>query len=141
MTELKIINDLKLLRKKSVPVQFGTDLSYEISLMKELLLKYNIVGLSAIQVGLDKQIFLINSSFTTNNIKVIINPVIDYFSHNTEKLEESNISFPETFITKKRSKMIHAQFYDENWNLQKIYMHGFEARLFQQEYDYINGLF
>lgn len=138
---LDIITDIKTLHKKSVPVEFGTDLSLIIQDMKKTMKYYNGVGLSAPQINIHQRFFIMNPSIFNfdSNIITVINPEIDYYSTNTDRLEEGCLSFPDKYKMVSRNKMIHVKYYDENWKEHSKYLRNISARIFLHEFDHLNG--
>lgn len=136
MSELKISNQFK---EKSTPVNVGVDLSYYIGLMRELLLKTGNLAISAPEIGVYQQFFVMDTGFKYNNLKVIINPIIDFESDRKEEVEEGCKSAPNQFKSVKRPELIHVQFYNEDWKLEKGYLKGINARVFIHQYEHLQG--
>ena len=136
MAEIKISNNFE---GKSTPITVGVDLSYYINTLKELLLSQGGLGLSAPEIGIYQQIFVMNVGFVTDNVQVIINPIIDFVSNKRETLEESCMSCPDKFKAVNRAELIHVQYYNENWELITCYFSGLKARVFQHEYEHLLG--
>ncbi|MFA5511614.1 MAG: peptide deformylase [Candidatus Kapaibacterium sp.] len=108
---------------------------------------YNIsngVGLAGNQVGEDKSLFIIDLSIGSDSPKkepfTFINPEIVSFSDEEEEESEGCLSIPDYFEKVKRSKSIQVKYYDlkEKEHIQE--MDGFLARVFQHEYDHLNGI-
>lgn len=135
-----IVNNKDLLSKKSVPVKFGTDLSFEISQMNKIMNELGGVGLSAIQVGDARRFFITNTYLIIDIPTVVINPIIDFYSNGKERLEEGCLSFPNQYKEVSRSSFIHVKYYNENWEEQELYLRGIESRVFQHEYDHLYGI-
>ena len=136
MTEILISNNFE---GKSTPVNVGVDLSYYINMLKEVLLSKGGLGISAPEIGIYQQIYVMNVGFINNNVQVIINPVIDFQSDRTEELEESCMSCPDQLKSLKRPELIHVRYYNENWELITCYLSGLKARVFMHEYEHLQG--
>ena len=93
------------------------------------------VGLAAIQVGIDKQLVVIDIG--TGLIK-LINPVI-IKKDGRELLEEGCLSVPGINVKVKRSKTVIAHFLDEDGNAQVLHADGLLARALQHELDHLAG--
>lgn len=108
---------------------------------------YNIsngVGLAANQVGQENSLFIIDLSVGTDStIKqpmVIINPEITNFSDEMEEESEGCLSIPEYFEKVKRPKSISVKYYDLKEKEHIEEMDGFLARVFQHEFDHLQGI-
>jgi len=144
MTKIVLYPD-KILSQKCEPV---AEITPEIVKICQDLREYlqndsNAAGLSAPQIGLNKQIF----GFKTSDDKIIIaiNPIIHEYSQNHDPsavvtVAEGCLSFPGMTLNVTRSSSIAASYIDltterNTWNLD-----GFDAIVFQHEYDHLHGL-
>lgn len=94
------------------------------------------VGLAAPQIGISERFFLYDIG---EKLRLIINPQILEMSPEKEKGEEGCLSIPDIFEEVPRSLKIRVKYYD---NFGKEYMReleGYEARVFQHEFDHLNG--
>ena len=139
----------EILRKKAVIV----DKVYEDTiqdLIDSLILtvkKVNGVGLAAPQVYVSKRIFIVASY---PNIRypnapemeptAMINPKIISYSKDVEKDWEGCLSIPGIRALVPRYKSILVEYTDRNDNIQRKQFERFIARVFQHEYDHLNGL-
>jgi peptide deformylase len=103
------------------------------------------VGLAAPQVGLSIRLFVIDASaFDDEEVKdfkeVFINPVIKEEEGVLWKFNEGCLSIPTVREDIQRKKIVHIEYYDENWNLKKETYKGLAARIIQHEYDHIEGV-
>ena len=94
------------------------------------------VGLAAIQVGISKQLVVIDVG---NGLVKLINPVI-VKKVGKEALDEGCLSVPGINVKIKRSKTITAHFLDEDGNAQKLHADGLLARAIQHELDHLAGV-
>jgi len=93
------------------------------------------VGLAATQVGISKQLAVIDVG---NGLIKLINPVIVKRSGH-EALEEGCLSVPEISIKIKRAKTVTAHFLDEEGKAQQLHADGLLARALQHELDHLAG--
>jgi len=134
---------MKLISGKNVKLTMSSEIVENIengrkiaNKMLVFLNKYpNGCGLSAVQVGILKRIFVIRYR---GIIKKVINPEILEKSKDTTKLEEGCLSFPNKFKKIKRSNTIKVK-YNDGKNDVIEYLNGYVARIFQHEYDHLNG--
>lgn len=94
------------------------------------------VGLAAPQVGEPLNLFLISYAFKK---KVIINPRILKYSNNRTSYREGCLSIPGKLVSVSRPDSIDVEFRDENFNLKTATIKGFMARIFQHEFDHLQG--
>lgn len=105
--------------------------------MIETMKKRDGVGLAASQVGKNIRIFVIHN----NDLDVvIINPEIIKKSWSREWGEEGCLSVPNTFGRVRRHKKIKCKFYNEKGEKQVVELSGMPARIFQHEFDHLNGV-
>jgi len=95
------------------------------------------VGLSAVQVGFLRRVFVVR--FEGFN-EIFINPEITYMSDEAEKMEEKCLSYPGESKIKERSLRIAMSCIDKNGNHRLGTFDGFIARIIQHEYDHLNGI-
>jgi len=128
-----------ILRKTSVPFFIGENLDDIIKDLWCTLSSVPGVGLAGPQIGLNKQIFVINlwDNFFK---KVFINPKISNSFGETVEMEEGCLSIPNRRGDVKRKENIFIEYYDENWNFHKKEFSGMISRVIQHEYDHLNGI-
>ena len=95
--------------------------------------KYNGIGLSANQCGIQERMFVMGDF-------VCINPKIVSHSAEVERIREGCLSYPGLFVTVERYKTVDVEFYDENGKLQRHHFEGVTAQCFQHELDHMNGV-
>ena len=143
---------LKLLRfpdpfldKKVAPFDFDKYDAKQIeSEMIEIMEKENGVGLSANQVGLDAQIFIIKpeglEGYEDNKPFAIINPKITAVSQETVLGEEGCLSFPLLFFKVKRPTGMVIECLDSSRKECTIELYDIDARCFLHEWDHLQGV-
>ena len=128
----------EILKKKSKPVDVVDDRIRElVKDMIETLHKYNGVGLAAVQVGILKQIIIIQEAEDAQ-IHVIINPEIIY-QKGSQIVEEGCLSFPNKFAQIERPEKIKIKALDENGKKIEIVGKGLLAQAISHEIDHLNG--
>ena len=106
--------------------------------MVELMLASNGIGLSANQVGLDAQVFVMGDS--VENSTICINPTVLQYTEETVDDVEGCLSFPNIFVKIKRPKEILAEWYDENLEKQTVKIEGYSAKCYLHELDHLLGI-
>ncbi len=105
------------------------------------------VGLAAPQVGKSLRLFIMHSrpnarypNATTTKPIIVINPEIIEVSSEKSLDWEGCLSIPGIRGLVPRHKTIKARFIDISGTLIQRTFHGFLARIFQHEYDHLNGI-
>ena len=94
------------------------------------------VGLSANQVGLDMRVFVMG----LDELKIaIFNPIIIKYSKEEEVFNEGCLSYPGIMLAINRPTKITATYQDETGKYVEQDFNGLTARIFQHEYDHMNG--
>ena len=55
-------------------------------------------------------------------------------------MKEGCLSFPFLFLSITRPKWVNVKYTDENGEIVEEYLHGMSARVFQHEYDHMEGI-
>ena len=131
------------------------DLKQLISDMFETMYKAKGVGLAAPQIGKNIRLFIVDGSpFAEDDDedddpraegiehfkKVFINPIIEEEDGKEWLFHEGCLSIPKIRENVSRKPDITVSYYDENWELQEESYSGYAARIFQHEYDHIEGV-
>jgi peptide deformylase len=106
--------------------------------MTELMLASNGIGLSANQVGLDAQVFVMGDS--VENSTICINPTVLQYTEETVDDIEGCLSFPNVFVKIKRPKEILAEWYNEKLEKQTVKIEGYSAKCYLHELDHLLGI-
>jgi len=106
--------------------------------MVDLMLSSNGIGLSANQVGLDAQVFVMGDSL--ENSTICINPTVLQYTSETILDVEGCLSFPNIFVKVKRPKEILAKWYNENLEEQVVKIEGYSAKCYLHEWDHLHGI-
>ena len=97
------------------------------------------VGLSANQCGIMERAFVMFSDIKQKEIIGCFNPKIISYSKDKSLMDEGCLTYPGLWIKVRRSKDIACSYEDENGELNEVQMFGLEARIFQHEYDHMEG--
>lgn len=96
------------------------------------------VGLAANQVGLDASVF---TMLKLNGDKIaIFNPVIRGASKETNLGIEGCLSFPALMLNVRRANSIAVSYQNKEGSTVNEELHGFDARVFQHEFDHLQGI-
>jgi peptide deformylase len=101
------------------------------------------VGLAAAQVGINKRLMVYNESGDRTkwlNEVILVNPTITEFSDTTDIETEGCLSFPNMNGSVQRSKWIKVEAMNLKGKVTKKKFKGYEARIFQHEYDHLDGI-
>ena len=101
---------------------------------------YNGVGLSANQCGIMERVFVMYSDVMKGEIITCFNPVIVTESDEEIMMDEGCLTYPGLWIKVKRPDGIEVTYEDENGEKQEKAMFGLTCRVFQHEYDHMQGL-
>jgi peptide deformylase len=117
------------------PAPFALDM---IDLMK----KEGGLGLSANQVGLNAQIFIMTAILNKQygNITVVMNPIIRGLSSEKEIGPEGCLSHPDLFLQVKRPRGLVAKYLDTDAKECIIELYDIDARCFLHEFDHLYGI-
>lgn len=96
-------------------------------------------GISAVQVGVPKQVFYAYNG-DSDKYDIFINPSIEYLGQVQDVKVESCLSIPDVVGGVRRHKRIRATYIDENGNKQRKSFTGWNARVIQHEYDHLQGV-
>jgi peptide deformylase len=100
------------------------------------------VGLSASQVGINKRISIVDlgvSHKSYNDLHVLINTEIYWYSKTKVRRSEGCVNLPEIWAYIDRAKRIKVRAYDRSGNRIELDLNGWPAILLQHETDHLNG--
>ena len=108
--------------------------------MFETMHSVNGIGLAATQIGVAKQVAVIDISPEKNEPLVIVNPAIQILDPSkTEDYDEGCLSVPGFFETLSRPSDIKLTYQDLNGKKQEIKPEGLLTKVVQHELDHLNG--
>ena len=107
----------------------------------ETMNKYGGIGLSANQVGLPYNVFVMGGHpQIENGLKMTcFNPMIVSASEEVVAMKEGCLTFPFVWLTISRPRKVVAKYTDEKGDLQEAHLDGMMSRIFQHEYDHMLG--
>ena len=104
------------------------------------MIHHNGIGISANQIGIWERAFAMIRDLENNEVMVCFNPrIIKSYSEEVE-MEEGCLSYPELFLKIKRPDKIVVKYEDEDKKTHKIKLQGLASRVFQHEYDHMEGI-
>jgi len=137
--EIKIIGDPVLRRKAKRVNFFDSALRTLIGEMVRKMYESAGVGLAAPQVGLSIALFVFDDQ-SGEGAKEVVNPEIVQTSSETLLGEEGCLSVPGIYADVERYRWIKATYYNRYGQLKEIELEGYPARIFQHEYDHLQGV-
>ena len=138
---LKLIpNTHPILHEKMKPCSEDLDRREISRILKENMIHYEGVGLSANQIGISERVFVMILHMETEEIITCFNPRIIKRYKDCGWFEEGCLSFPDEIINVNRPNRIVVKYEDEDKKEHKIKLDGFAARVFQHEYDHMEGI-
>ena len=146
-----VVNILKYgspaLRKHSNKITREDNLKEIVGNMFDTLKKEGGLGLAGPQIGILKRVFLIDTSSLNEEDPEIekieqpfINPEILGFSTGTIIYEEGCLSIPGIAEEVTRPEKIRVSYLDMSFNKIEEELDGVKSRIFQHEYDHLNGV-
>ena len=129
----------EILKKKSKEVEVIDDKIKElIKDMIDTMHKYDGVGLAAVQVGILKQIIVIDL-YDEKPILKLINPKI-IKTKGEQEVEEGCLSFPNKYVKVIRPEEVTVEAIDENGKNIKVTGTGLLAQAISHEIDHLDGI-
>ena len=104
------------------------------------MIHHNGIGISANQIGIWERAFAMVRDLENNEVIVCFNPrIVKSYSEEVE-MEEGCLSYPELFLKIKRPDKIVVKYEDEDKKTHKMKLEGLASRVFQHEYDHMEGI-
>ena len=140
--QLEIIHypDPVLLKKAQPVEQINDEVRAVVERMFELMFEAHGVGLAAPQVGLNWRLFITSYTSEENDRHVFINPTLSEPSRASEVVEEGCLSLPGVHAKVRRPKGIVIEATDLDGSLVKLASEEFPARVWQHEFDHLEGV-
>ena len=129
-----------LLHKKIEKCSYNLDRQEISDTLRENMFRHNGVGLSANQIGIGERVFVMMVDIDEEETITCFNPRIIKESKDEVVMEEGCLSYPDKFLEIKRPSSIVVKYEDEEKVLHKVKMTGYTARIFQHEYDHMEGV-
>ena len=133
-------SDDSILHRRIKPCGVNLDRHFISKTLVENMFHHDGVGLSANQIGMDVRAFAMVRDIEYNDVIVCFNPRIVTRSDECVWCEEGCLSFPDQFINVQRPDKIIVKYEDEEGKDHKIGLSGLAARVFQHEFDHLNGI-
>ena len=133
--KIRIYGDPCLRAKSKLVKEVGVVERMLIASMFETMKAYKGIGLAAPQVGINEQIFVVD---TGKDAFAVINPRI-LKNTGTDITEEGCLSIPNVLVDVKRAKTIVVEFTDEYNRIVHATLSGMAAKVFQHENDHLQG--
>ena len=109
-------------------------------ILKENMIYYEGIGLSANQIGIGERVFVMMLNIETEETITCFNPRIIKRYEDNVWCEEGCLSFPDEFINIERPDRIVVKYEDEDEKDHKIKLDGLAARVFLHEFDHLEGI-
>jgi len=134
-----------VLRKKAFDIDKGDNFSEITANMAGTLKKADGIGLAAPQIGMLKSLFIVDTTPLKDKgveivEKVYFNPVVIHYSENNVCYNEGCLSIPGINEEVLRPEKIEVSYRDENFDWREEILDGLIARIFQHEYDHLQGV-
>ncbi len=127
----------EMIRKISRPVEkFDEKLEVLVGDMKETMLKADGVGIAAVQVGILRQIFLIDID---GDVQEFINPTLHDFSQDVQTGQEGCLSCPGKFGDVTRPMQVSVTAQNAKGETFTMALEGLYARCACHEFDHLSG--
>ena len=135
LLKIRLYGDPCLETKSKAVKEVGPVERMLITAMFETMIACKGVGLAAPQVGINEQIFVVD---TGKDVFAAINPKI-IKTAGSEVMEEGCLSIPRVLVDIKRAKTVWVEFTDEENAQVRAQLNGLAAKIFQHEYDHLQG--
>ena len=109
-------------------------------ILKENMVHYEGIGLSANQIGIGERVFVMMLNMETEETITCFNPRIIKRYDDCGWFEEGCLSFPDEIINIQRPNRIVVKYEDEDKKEHKIKLDGLAARVFLHEFDHLEGI-
>lgn len=128
------------LKKPSAPISvFDENLRLMAARMFELMRQAKGVGLAAPQVAQNIRLFVMNATGQPEDDRVYINPILSD-AEGEDEAEEGCLSIPGLTVNVVRSRLMRIQAQDLDGRPIDQVADGFVARVWQHEFDHLNGM-
>ena len=129
-----------LLHTKVQKCSYNLDRSKISYRLHENMYHHNGIGLSANQIGINERVFVMISDLDTQETITCFNPKILKYSKDTVVMEEGCLSYPDVYLDVSRPESVVVKYEDEGKKVHKVKLEGLAARVFQHEYDHMEGI-
>ncbi|PNT58272.1 hypothetical protein POPTR_001G346700v4 [Populus trichocarpa] len=132
-----------ILRAKNKRIDsFDDNLKKLVDEMFDVMYKTDGIGLSAPQVGINVQLMVFNPAdeHGEGDEIVLVNPRVNKYSKKTVLFNEGCLSFPGIYADVKRPESVKIDARDINGARFTVNLSGLPARVFQHEFDHLQGI-
>ena len=133
-------NTHPILHERVKPCSKDLDRPEMSRILKENMIHYGGVGLSANQIGISERVFIMMLNMETEETITCFNPRIIKRYDDNVWCEEGCLSFPDEIINVERPDRIIVKYEDEDKKDHKIKLSGMAARVFLHEFDHLEGI-
>ena len=133
-------NTHPILHERVKPCSKDLDRREMSRILKENMIHYEGVGLSANQIGIGERVFIMMLNMETEETITCFNPRIIKRYEDDVWCEEGCLSFPDEIINIQRPDRIVVKYEDEDKKDHKIKLSGMAARVFLHEFDHLEGI-
>ena len=133
-------NTHPILHERVKPCSKDLDRQKMSRILKENMIHYEGVGLSANQIGISERVFIMVLNMETEETITCFNPRIIKRYDDNVWCEEGCLSFPDEIINVERPDRIVVKYEDEDKKDHKIKLSGMAARVFLHEFDHLEGI-
>jgi peptide deformylase len=129
------------IRNPTQPFDFEKyDAKEEFENLKESLIHYRGLGLSANQVGKTYSAFVFGDPDNPSSVEVMFDPQIVSYSMERNSMDEGCLSYRHMVAKVERSNVIRVRFTDLDGRRKTATFNGLTARIIQHEMDHLNGV-
>ena len=133
-------NTHPILHERVKPCSKDLDRPEMSRILKENMIHYGGVGLSANQIGIGERVFIMVLNMETEETITCFNPRIIKRYDDNVWFEEGCLSFPNEIINVNRPDRVVVKYEDEDKKDHKIKLSGIAARVFLHEFDHLEGI-
>ena len=144
--KLKIVEypDKKLKEKSKKVDKFDDNLHKLLDAMNPIMMNTNGIGLAAIQVGVAKEVLILNipdedGEQPRDNLIEMINPILTNLQGETT-YQEGCLSVPGFYEDINRYETVNVSYQDRDGNTQRLEADGLLSIAIQHECDHLNGI-
>ena len=109
------------------------------SKLNNAMVHYKGIGLSANQIGIKERVFMMYSDIKKKESIICFDPIITEYGEETIIMDEGCLTWPGLWLKVERPESFRCIYYDIDSELVQVEMHGLESRIFQHEYDHMEG--
>ena len=133
--KIRIFGD-KVLAETAKPVEITPELVKLLDEMVPFMRSARGVGLAAPQIGISGRFFVMDAG---DKVRKVINPEIVSFGSNQIEMDEGCLSLPGVHRKVRRPKKINVRYTSETGEVIEEELKNLPARVFQHEFDHLNG--